>query len=192
MANWAGSKVEKLAAEHDPTPGDDGGTGSVERLFREHNDALLRFLRARLRSDADAREAAQEAYVRLLQLDQSNQPSFLRAYLFRIAANVATDMLRRKSLQARVAASEEDAPAPMVGATQEQALSARQQLRLVQEALNELPPRCREAFLLRRQDELATIQIAERLGVSDRMIRLYLARAIEHVQQALARAGRQA
>jgi RNA polymerase sigma-70 factor (ECF subfamily) len=186
MSNRAEPKIGKLEAETDVPPGGARPAPSlVERLFREHNEALLRFLRARLRSDADAREAAQEAYVRLLQLDRSDQPSFLRAYLFRIASNVATDMLRRKSLQARYAA--EDDQAPSSGGVQEEALDARQQLLLVQAALNDLPPRCRQAFLLRRQEDLATAQIGERLGVSDRMVRLYLARAIEHVQQALDR-----
>jgi RNA polymerase sigma-70 factor (ECF subfamily) len=40
----------------------------IERLFREHNEALLRFLTVRLHSYQDAREVAQEAYVRLLSL----------------------------------------------------------------------------------------------------------------------------
>jgi RNA polymerase sigma-70 factor (ECF subfamily) len=186
MYNRAEPKIGTLESEtHIPSGGVPPAPSVVERLLREHNETLLRFLRARLRSDADASEAAQEAYVRLLQLDRSDQPSFLRAYLFRIAANVATDMLRRKSLQARFAAADEQA-ASSAGA-QEEALGARQQLHLVQTALNELPPRCRQAFLLRRQEDLATAQIGERLGVSDRMVRLYIARAIEHVQQALHR-----
>ncbi|MDB5459182.1 MAG: sigma-70 family polymerase sigma factor, partial [Caulobacteraceae bacterium] len=189
MSNRAEPKIGKLEAETYVPSGDSRPSPSlVERLFREHNETLLRFLRARLRSDADAREAAQEAYVRLLQLDRSDQPSFLRAYLFRIASNVATDMLRRKNLQARFATGDEQAPSS--AGAQEDALGARQQLQLVQSALNELPPRCRQAFLLRRQEDLATTQIGERLGVSDRMVRLYLARAIEHVQQALDREDR--
>jgi RNA polymerase sigma factor (sigma-70 family) len=191
MSRWAEPRMVKLQPEEDPLSGDNGPSANrVERLFRENNDTLLRFLRARLKSDADAREAAQEAYVRLLQLDRSDQPSFLRAYLFRIASNVATDMLRRRSVQARFEPVDESDPLNFAG--QEQALSARQQLQLVREALNELPPRCRQAFLLKRQDELPTVEIGERLGVSDRMVRLYLARAIEHIQHALARWERRA
>jgi RNA polymerase sigma-70 factor (ECF subfamily) len=191
MSKSAEPRTARLDPQADLLSGGKGPSASlVERLFREHNDALLRFLRARLKNDADAREAAQEAYVRLLQLDRSDQPSFLRAYLFRIAANVATDMLRRRGVQAALAPAEEDDPGAFPG--QERALSARQQLGLVRDALDELPPRCREAFLLRRHEELATTQIGERLGVSDRMVRLYLARAIEHVQQALERKERPA
>jgi len=44
----------------------------VARLFREHNDALVSLLALRLRSLHDAKEVAQEAYVRLLQLDRSD------------------------------------------------------------------------------------------------------------------------
>jgi RNA polymerase sigma-70 factor (ECF subfamily) len=159
----------------------------VEKLFREHNDALIGFLRARLHSEADAKEAAQEAYVRLLQLDQPGQPSFLRAYLFKVASNVATDLMRRRAMTARHARAN---PYDDTGAAlQEQAMVAREQLALIDAALRELPPRCREAFLLSRYEGMGTLQIAERLGVTDRMIRTYLVRALEHVQQALARAG---
>ena len=63
----------------------------VERLFREHNDALIRFLVARLRSYQDARDVAQESYVRLLSLDEPGAVSYLRAFLFKTAANLATD-----------------------------------------------------------------------------------------------------
>lgn len=156
----------------------------IESLFREHNDTLLRFLRARLHSEADAREAAQEAYVRLLQLDDPGQLSFLRAYLFRIAANVATDLLRRRTLQTRAAQDSlffaADEPA-----TQERGLEARQQLAAVELALSQLPPKCREAFLLSRREGWASGKIAAHLGVSDRMVRLYLVRALEHLEAAI-------
>ena len=75
---------------------------------------------------------------------------------------------------------ETDAPA-----TQERALQAREQLAAVEIALSELPPRCREAFLLSRREGWASGRIAAHLGVSDRMVRLYLVRALEHLEAAL-------
>ncbi len=169
-----------------PDPAE-GFEGPVERLFREHNEVLLLFLKARLNNEADAREAAQEAYVRLLQLNEPDRPSFLRAYLFKIAGNVAVDMLRRRRTRG-ASVQPEDAglafPAP-----QEASLDARQQLGVMSTALGELPPRCREAFLLNRQEGWSTAQIAAHLGVSDRMIRLYLVRALEHLQAAVERSG---
>src|ERR1700726_1589399 len=75
----------------------------VERLFREHNEALIRFLRARVGSFHEAREVAQEAYVRLLSLDKPGAVSYLRAFLFKTAANIAVDRHRRDDVRSRAA-----------------------------------------------------------------------------------------
>src|SRR5689334_14906628 len=64
----------------------EGRSQSFNRLFREHNRSLMSFLVARLRSVHEARDVAQEAYVRLLQLDKPGAVSLLRSYLFRTAA----------------------------------------------------------------------------------------------------------
>ena len=155
----------------------------VEQLYREHNESLVRFLRARLRSDADAREAAQEAYVRLLGLDNPEQPSFVRAYLFRVAANVATDVLRRRAVARRnINPSDQD---DVLSATQERRLSAKQDLERIGIAMRQLPPRCRAAFIMSRFEGCKTVEVAHRLGVSERMVRQYLVRALEHLQRAL-------
>src|SRR5271163_4210660 len=69
----------------------DGHAARVGHLFREHNDALVRFLSARLGSYQDAREVAQEAYVRLLNLDRPEASNFLKALLYKTAANLAID-----------------------------------------------------------------------------------------------------
>ena len=74
---------------------EDSRTSVVERLFREHNEALIRFVRGRVRSHNEALEVAQEAYVRLLSLDQPGAVSHLRAFLFKTAANIAIDRCRR-------------------------------------------------------------------------------------------------
>src|SRR6266566_4306305 len=86
----------------EPTPESDESRASVvERLFREHNEALIRFLRGRVGSHNEALEVAQEAYVRLLSLDQPGAVSYLRAFLFKTAANLAVDRLRREDVHAR-------------------------------------------------------------------------------------------
>src|SRR5690349_8553601 len=84
-----------------PVPEDTERATLVERLFREHNEALLRFLKVRLRSNQDAREVAQDAYVRLLSLDKPQATSYLRALLFKTAANLATDRQRRAEVRGR-------------------------------------------------------------------------------------------
>lgn len=161
----------------DPVPADERAR-SVASLFRDHNRALVSFLTLRLQSVQEAKEVAQEAYVRLLQLDRPAAQSFLRAYLFRIASNLAIDRLRRRGTELRAAARGElfdeldDLQEP------ERATMASQQLALVQRCLAELPDNCRQAFLLHRIEGLTIDDIAARLSVSSRMVYLYLDRAL--------------
>src|SRR5438105_10721660 len=90
---------------HQPTPPDPRGAedrgAAIARLFQEHNRVLVGFLAARLRNEHEAQEVAQEAYVKLLQLERANAVSFLRAYLFRVAENLALDRLKHRTHEAR-------------------------------------------------------------------------------------------
>ena len=61
------SRTQPPAPEGERAPAELRST-VIQRLFEEHNRTLIGFLRARLRSEAEARDVAQEAYVRLLQL----------------------------------------------------------------------------------------------------------------------------
>src|SRR3546814_16035044 len=58
----------------DDVPGSpESGTAELARLFREHNASLVLLLRARLRSDQEAWDVAQEAYVRMLQRSEERR-----------------------------------------------------------------------------------------------------------------------
>ncbi|MFO7324503.1 MAG: sigma-70 family RNA polymerase sigma factor [Pseudomonadota bacterium] len=150
----------------------------MERLFRDHNDSLIRFLTLRLRSRQEAREVAQEAYVRLLQLERTDVTGFLRAYLFRIAGNLAIDRLRRRATESRLQEADLfpglfERPAE----PEAQALEG-ERVEQIRGFLRELPQPVREAFLLFRTEDMDQGSIAKRLGVSDRMVRNHITRAL--------------
>jgi len=149
----------------------------VASLFQQHNQLLLRFLRARLGSEHEAKEVAQEAYVRLLQLDRTGAVSFLRAYLFKVAMNLAIDRLRERTKQPLRAEPElfeelEGSAGP------ERAAIADEELDLLDIALNELPTRCRHALVLHRYHDRTQREIAAELGTSERTVRSYLVQAM--------------
>jgi RNA polymerase sigma factor (sigma-70 family) len=167
--------------------GESGGEGArpggasahdVERLFRDHNDSLIRFLTLRLHSRHEAREVAQEAYVRLLQLERNDVAGFLRAYLFRIAGNLAIDRLRRRATESRFQERElfpglfEQPAGPEAQALQSERV---EQVRCY---LQELPHAVRDAFLMFRTQDMDQAAIARCLGVSDRMVRNHITRAL--------------
>jgi RNA polymerase sigma factor (sigma-70 family) len=161
----------------EPTPQAQGATLDLARLFEEHNASLVQLLRAKLRSDQEARDVAQEAYVRLLQLDRIGTVSYLRSYLFRTALNIATDRLR--STTVRNAAHRDPIFDPGVNElSPDRAALAEDELRVVAIALESLPPKPRYAFLLHRFADLDLDEVAERLGVTERMVRNYVLRAL--------------
>ena len=157
----------------------------VEQLFREHNEALVRFLALRLGSHQEAKDVAQEAYVRILSLDEPGAISFLRAFLFKTAANIAVDRIRSQqrrldSGSAQLFEELRDKP-PLP----ERLLGGSQELALVQRLIGELPPKCRRAFLLHRVTGLSTEEIAAQMGLSERMIRHYILRAVAYCRGGL-------
>jgi len=162
-------------------PADDPDTANsgtvIARLFEEHNAALLGFLRLRLNSEQDAREVAQEAYVRLLQLDQPGAVSFLRSYLFRIASNLATDRLRHHRVRGEVT-GDGDAGYGMDHINPERVAIARQQLTIVEAVLKKLPEKVRRVFLLCRLAGLSAAEAGRRLGISERTALNYVVKAM--------------
>jgi RNA polymerase sigma factor (sigma-70 family) len=163
-------------------------TIDVERLFREHNAALLRFIAAKVGSEQEAREIAQEAYVHLLQLDHPGAVSFLRAFLFKTAANLAIDRLRQRGRRAHFTSMPE-LDFAVFELTPERQLSGEQAVTVLREAVARLPAKCRQAFLLHRVYEIQIEEIAERMGIGVCMARRYVARGLEYVRQCLDAAG---
>lgn len=157
---------------------------ALSDLFVAHNQELLSFLMTRL-GEAEAREVAQESYARLLRLDQPETLSFLRAYLFKTAANLSIDRLRHRqtlrTTQPQLGFLHELESEP----TPEELTAREQEARLVAGFLEELPEACRRAFLLYRVYEYSLAEVAGEMAVSERMIRYYVVQAMSHCRTRL-------
>lgn len=157
-------------------PGGDARAERITRLFSEHNESLVRFLAARLNSVQEAKEVAQEAYVRLLSLDDSGAVSFLRAFLFKTAANLAVDRLRSRTRQ-RQAMNAGLYDELREASTPDHEAALVEEAEIVRRLIGELPPKCRQVFLLHRIQGEDFPQIAKQMQLSERMVRHYVLRA---------------
>jgi RNA polymerase sigma-70 factor (ECF subfamily) len=151
---------------------------NVAALFREHNRTLIGFLKARLKSEQDAREVAQEAYVKLLQLDSPGAVSFLRSYLFRTAANLATDRLRHSRVRREAQPLQLFDAETQERETPDACIANSQELSFIRGCLSELPERWRDVFIRHRLLGESEVDIARSYGLSDRMIRNYLVQTL--------------
>jgi RNA polymerase sigma factor (sigma-70 family) len=165
---------------------DDAGpqtrASALSSLFREHNRTLVRFINARLRNEQEANEIAQEAYVKMLQLDRCpGTASFMRHYLFRVAENLAVDRIRQRYARSRLdqLTSIDDL---FQEALAERTVLAGQELALLKAAVAELPEKYREAFRLIKLEDNSFAQVASLMRLSERMVRKYITRALIYIR----------
>lgn len=152
---------------------------SVQGLIRRYHDSLISFLRQRLRVPEDAFDVAQETYIRLMQYEDSTQIRSPSSMLFRIAINVANDLgrsevARRAAKQCNVDDMELVSDEPSV----EREIAARQDLAILEEAIEHLPPKCRQVFLLSRVRHMTYPQIASHCGISVKMVEKHVSHAL--------------
>ena len=154
----------------------------VSQLFREHNRTLVAYLTGRLRSRQEAKEVAQDAYIRLLTLQDPVSPSLLRAYLFKTATNIAIDRLRhgkvRQRLEQQPGLFEDSITVPGESDDPAQQLLVREQAEQLLGYLQELPPKCQQVLNLHRLEGIPQHEVATRLGFSERMVRRYVTYAM--------------
>ena len=151
----------------------------VSRLFREHNRALVNFVLTRVANEQEAKEIAQEAYVRLLQLDQTVAVSYLRWYLFKIAKHIATDRYRQHRIRTRLDQQDIFLDLDLASPTENSVMAADELARLMS-ALKELPAKTQKAFLLHKLRGLSTLEVAAHLDITDRMVRFHLKKALSY------------
>jgi len=160
----------------------------VAELFESHNRALTRFLTARLKCSQDAKEVAQEAYIRMLQLNAPGGVSYLRAFLFKTAANLAADRLKSSVRRGRLDELE-FFTSPDSTSSAESSAAAAQELSALLQAVELLPAKCRYAFLMHRFYGHELAEVAELMGLSERMVRIYVERAMLFCRERLMMTG---
>ena len=120
--------------------------------FQEHHHDLLRFFTHKLGCRDLAADCTQETYIHLVRMGQTiTVQEAPGVFLFRVAANLSIDYLRkvrtRRSVLSIEPLQEETAS---LAPTAEDALDAKQRVILLEAAMQELSVKCRRA-LLRQQ-----------------------------------------
>lgn len=132
--------------------------------------ALMRLLSRHWRHPEDLPDIRQEVYIRVYEAAKRDGiPDATAAFVFTCARNLLVDRVRRSQVVPfeTVADLEELPDRPGSGFTPEQLVDARQDMELLEDALNDLSPRCREVVVMRKIEGLTHKEIAERLGIAE-------------------------
>lgn len=153
----------------------------VQTLYQDHQPWLLAWLRKKLGCPHGAADLSHDTFLRLIEQPAVPVLREPRAWLLVVANRLLINRHQRQRVEAEtlraVALMLESQAEP----DPEQVVAARELLASVLRWLmNELPARQRQALLMARVDGLAIAEIAHRLGVSDRSVKLYLAQGLAY------------
>jgi RNA polymerase sigma-70 factor (ECF subfamily) len=140
---------------------------------------LMHFLQRNWRNRSDLEDFRQEIYENVLEAAASGRPEQAKPFLFATARNLLINRLQRENIVSIEAMADLDAlgvaadePGP------ERGVLARDALRRLQIAMDSLPPRSRQALLLKRVEGLSTREIALRMGISEQSVANNIARGV--------------
>ncbi|WP_028081115.1 RNA polymerase sigma factor [Solimonas soli] len=146
----------------------------------ESYEALVDRLRWRFASHNEARDVVHDACLKLLEAPPQAAIRNPQAFLQRVATHLAIDHHRIESGRRRLLPLDAGADveqAPVSGP--EEACEGEQTLRALLAAIGDLPPRCRDVFILHKLNDVPQREIARRLGISQNMVAKHIMRAMQ-------------
>lgn len=163
-----------------------GDRRAWEAAYDTYGKGLMGFLVLRLGDRDDAAEALSETFLRALEKigGLRGGADAFRAWLFRIARNVATDRLRARNRITLEPEPEETADV-LTGGPPDQVIAAEDALE-VRQALQSLPPDDREVVWLRVCAGLSSDEVGEIVGKKPGTVRMQQLRALETMARQLA------
>ncbi len=158
----------------------------LAELFSQFRVPLEKYFRKRVYNQNEVEDLVQDVFYRLTSRSDQAQLERPEAFIFQIAANLLRDKARREATKRAFTkqlsdqnqnAFEELSP--------ERVLLGKEKVVALKNALNELPERTRNVFLLHRFEEFKYREIAQQLGISMSSVEKHMMDAIKHLAHRL-------
>ena len=157
----------------------------------------FKIAQAALRHEDDALDAVQDAMLQLARAYSARPPEEWKPLFYRILENRIRDMQRRRTVRGRVMAwfplrGEDDdeefdpvAQAPSLEPQPVRRLEIDEAMGALEQALGRLPPRQRQAFLLRTLEGFDVAETAQAMGCSEGSVKTHYFRAVQALRAQL-------
>ena len=160
------------------------------REVHPHESSLRAYLRGAFPTVRDVDDVVQESYLRTWRARAVQPVRSAKAFLFRVARHVALDLVRRERRgpfeavgdveELQVADTQSDAPT---------SVETQEKIRLLADAIESLPRRCREVVILRKIQMRSQKEVAAHLGLAEKTIEAQLSRGLDRCEEFLRSRG---
>ncbi|HWT70712.1 MAG TPA: RNA polymerase sigma factor [Oxalicibacterium sp.] len=154
---------------------------SLIAVLVRHYDELVDHLRRRFGDTGFAREVMQDVCVQLLERPPREDIKTPQIFLRHVSTQLAIDRYRVEQARARVVAAVEELPETAIPhlplSSGELAVAFQQKQQALLEAVQALPERCQEVFILHKLYHMPQADVAAKLGISRGMVARHMARA---------------
>lgn len=160
---------------------------SFERFVVQQRPILVSYLRKYMILQDDAQDIVQESLFKLTRY-RDLPTDALKPLLYRITLNALHDFRRRESGIRQIPLSDTDSDLDDVpdGLPQpEQWTEHQEEIARVRAAIDQLPARCKEIYLLNRIDGMSYSQISRHCGISIKAVEKNVARALSSLRKLL-------
>jgi len=154
----------------------------VKDLFLEYYRPLTAFAFKFIRCKDEAKDVVQSVFIKLL--GKSNAIKISRsakAYLYKAVTNECLNVIKRKRRRSNL----EDAFAAGISEMVIEAIEETEQELKVFNAINSLPPKCRQVFILSHLEDRKNREIADQLNISLRTVETHISNALRTLRASL-------
>ena len=161
-----------------------GDHAAFDAIFRQWYEPVVRSANRVLHDPGVAEELSQDVFLELWRRRESLAPaSSVAGYLMRAVRNRSLNHLRHLQVQQKSAVYVEALSEPTEYADADTQAGELQDA--VRSAIDALPPRTREVFLMSRERNLRYSEIAEQLGVTVKAVEANMSRALRQLREKL-------
>jgi RNA polymerase sigma-70 factor (ECF subfamily) len=151
---------------------------TILEAYLANEAALKRYLRRFIHSREAADDLAQEAFLRAFAAEARSTIEAPKAFLFKVAKNLALNELARQSTAAIEPLGDFEDQGVIEDSGQvalDDVVASRERVRLLVRAIAALPPQCAKVFILRKMQGMSQKEIAARLNISVKTVENHVA-----------------
>ncbi|WP_291723239.1 RNA polymerase sigma-70 factor [Bernardetia sp.] len=155
----------------------------IEQLFKLHYASMCRTVFRMVKDEAIAEDIVQDVFFNFWKKkDQLNITTSVAAYLKRSAANAGIDYLRKKRPTSDNALDIDEPIYQHLAVDTNQSdenIRTEELSNHIETALEALPPRCKEVFMLNRFEDMSYQEVADTLGISIKTVENQMGKALK-------------